>query len=109
MPRKRPDPVVAYGDADETEERKAIVEMTARAGQQTAGRHDVSMAQRHNGTLTKLRTRARDGEPMRATTVHLPRELLRVAMIHCAARETTFSALVEQLLSKLLDADRRAG
>lgn len=64
--------------------------------------------QHRNGTRQKPRTRARDGELMRMTSVHLPITLLRRANVLAVERDCSFSEVVETALVALLE-QRRAG
>lgn len=79
-------------------------------GRRVAGRN-VTTLQHRNGTKQAPRTRAEDGEPMRATTVHLPTKMLKRAALLGIETDESLSQLVERALGPLLERalKKRAG
>lgn len=112
MPREKDKPMIIGGasaEADAAAEAARIRAITARAGRSVAGNYNTTPSQHRNGTKSNPRTRATDGELMRMTSVHLPASLIKRGLAEAVERETTLSALVEEGLLHVLDAQRRAG
>lgn len=115
MPRKtKPLPTITIGGVQPLPEPPGRTDDRAfeRIGNRAAGdSFDIKKleAQSH-GTHERPRFRARDKAEVRTTTVHVRCEVLRGAMVYCAQRGVTLSAMTERLWEQLLDeTDRRTG